>query len=272
MYQDSKPRRRSGLGSGTRHGDSFWREESENTGLKLLTALGWQQGQGLGKEKQGTKNSIKAKLKSNNAGIGQQKKDEGSAFAAVTTQNFNELLKRLNENNSAIESSSSSLIASSSDSDSELNSSSTNLIGSVSRSIARRGLYGRFLLSKDVNKYSSAQKAEIFGKKSPTGEEEKTKISNETKNIQEENSSSLITTTSKISMTDYFKSKRAKSANNEIIITEKKVVDEKVADENENAEDEEERRERKRKRKEMKRAAAAAKLSLRELAGDENCD
>lgn len=56
--------------SATRHGETFWSEESGNFGLKMMKTLGWEQGTGLGKHQQGQQQFLKAKQKQDSRGIG----------------------------------------------------------------------------------------------------------------------------------------------------------------------------------------------------------
>ena len=57
-------------GSAGRHGDSWWAEEKDNVGMKLLKGMGWTDGQGLGKAGQGKTTLVKQFRKKDNAGIG----------------------------------------------------------------------------------------------------------------------------------------------------------------------------------------------------------
>ena len=57
-------------GSAGRHGDSFWKEEQDNIGMKLLKGMGWDAGQGLGKNGQGMATAVKQIRKQDNRGIG----------------------------------------------------------------------------------------------------------------------------------------------------------------------------------------------------------
>ena len=58
-----------------RRGNDFWEEETErkNFGLWYMQQNGWSQGEGLGRQRQGDTNHVKAKVKQNNRGIGSKK-------------------------------------------------------------------------------------------------------------------------------------------------------------------------------------------------------
>jgi hypothetical protein len=52
-------------------------------GQKMLEKLGWQKGQGLGKEKQGMREAIEAKKKEDTLGVSGRRASRQSASAAV---------------------------------------------------------------------------------------------------------------------------------------------------------------------------------------------
>ena len=87
--------------AGCRRGDSFWEEEKErkNFGLKYMNKFGWNQGDGLGKEKQGDINHVKAKRKNDNKGIGCKIRHNDTMFQATMCM-FNDILAGLNNKNS----------------------------------------------------------------------------------------------------------------------------------------------------------------------------
>ena len=82
-------------GSAGRHGGSFWTEEADNVGMKLLKGMGWQDGQGLGKKGQGNTALVKQFRKKDNAGIGGNAGTRDEAFRA-SQDLFNDVLSRLN--------------------------------------------------------------------------------------------------------------------------------------------------------------------------------
>ncbi len=47
----------------SRAGDSFWQEEDDNKGKRLMEKMGWNQGKGLGKSEQGSTGHMKVKQK-----------------------------------------------------------------------------------------------------------------------------------------------------------------------------------------------------------------
>ena len=99
MSGDAK-RFRAVNGSAGRHGESFWVEEQNNVGMRLLKGMGWEQGQGLGKTGQGSTAAIKQRLKKDNAGIGAKANTRDEAFVA-SQDLFSDVLARLNGGGSA---------------------------------------------------------------------------------------------------------------------------------------------------------------------------
>ena len=81
-------------GSASRHGQSFWDEEKDNVGMKLLQGMGWQAGQGLGKDGHGRTDTIKQFKKKDNSGIGSKVGTRDEHFKA-SQELFNDVLSRL---------------------------------------------------------------------------------------------------------------------------------------------------------------------------------
>ena len=81
-------------GSAGRHGQSFWEEEKDNVGMKLLKNMGWTHGQGLGKDGKGCTDAVKQFRKKDNAGIGSKAGTRDEAFKA-SQELFNDVLARL---------------------------------------------------------------------------------------------------------------------------------------------------------------------------------
>ena len=93
MSGDAK-RFRQMYGSAGRHGESFWQEEKDNVGVRLLKGMGWSEGQGLGKDGNGRTVAVKQTRKKDNAGIGSKKDTRDEAFRA-SQDLFNDVLSRL---------------------------------------------------------------------------------------------------------------------------------------------------------------------------------
>jgi len=80
--------------SAGRHGDSFWKEEKDNVGMKLLKSMGWDMGQGLGKDGNGRTSAVKQFRRKDNAGIGATAGTRDEAYRA-SQDLFNDVLSRL---------------------------------------------------------------------------------------------------------------------------------------------------------------------------------
>lgn len=178
-------------GSAGRHGESFWSEEKDNVGLKLLKSMGWGMGEGLGKNNQGRTDAVKQFRKKDNSGIGAGAGTRDEAFRA-SQDLFNGILSRLNgggdEGNSKGESAS------------ELGSAANTVSGMV----AKRHLAGRFRRAKDMSMVGACDMAALLGKTAPVqpkpGEGDADKASAA--------STDPLQNMSTVSMTDYFAKKR----------------------------------------------------------------
>ncbi|KAJ2079701.1 hypothetical protein H4R24_003598 [Coemansia sp. RSA 988] len=71
-----------------------WSQDKNRFGFKMLEKMGWSEGKGLGAKEDGLKEHVKIKLKSNNHGIGADKKTIRNWLA--NADGYSELLDRLN--------------------------------------------------------------------------------------------------------------------------------------------------------------------------------
>ncbi|KAG5685114.1 hypothetical protein PVAND_014311 [Polypedilum vanderplanki] len=177
-------------------------EEKSSFGLKMLEAMGWQKGNGLGKNQQGNKNFIQVRYKNNDFGLGFDGLKDNQW--TQNESNFDSLLKELNS--SQAENS-----ASNSDQDDSLKSKSTKSLEEQSKQSRARIHYKKFTRGKDVFKYSEKDLANIFGKKSLKYEdqpiEEIVKPKKEIEDKPETYKSDLIINTG-VSINDYFNQKK----------------------------------------------------------------
>lgn len=99
---------------GTRHGESFWKEDQEgnNKGSKLMKKMGWKIGNGLGANESGRKQFLRyimshfyhisksyfysVRKRKDNMGLGANANTPDEVFKGVTSM-FDSLLKRLNK-------------------------------------------------------------------------------------------------------------------------------------------------------------------------------
>ncbi|KAJ2707215.1 hypothetical protein FB645_000892 [Coemansia sp. IMI 203386] len=71
-----------------------WSDDKGRFGFKMLEKMGWSEGKGLGANEDGVKEHVKIKLKTNNFGVGADKKNIRNWLA--NADGFSELLNRLN--------------------------------------------------------------------------------------------------------------------------------------------------------------------------------
>jgi len=189
--------------SAGRHGEEFWAQESKsNIGFKLMTAQGWQQGEGLGKGGGGRTNFIRAKKKTDVLGLG-AKQGEDDSWSAMTGL-YNELLQRLSVEGGVHEDGGVSKVAVEEDTSKTLQD-----------YIVKKRLDGRFRKAKDTCGYSENDMAAIMGKKTePTTPKPDqlgyTRAVTAVATVEKkegDDGSGVTTVTSKMSIRDYFQKK-----------------------------------------------------------------
>ena len=119
-----------------------WKKKSkkESFGHKLMSKMGWSDGQGLGKNSDGMLNHISAKVKNNNHGIGCDAKFDREYTAGQ--DEFNAVLKMLNDNDT---------------------SDLANQRREKKRTVTRKALNSRFVKAKDLSAAGAGDMAAIFG-------------------------------------------------------------------------------------------------------------
>lgn len=120
-----------------------WRknEKKNSFGMKMMSKMGWKEGDGLGKDRQGRTKNITATVKNNNFGIGCNAKNADDFVAGQ--DEFNAVLKMLNDNDT-----------------SEL----ANHKRAKKRAIQKKALSSRFVKAKDLSGADSGDLSAIFGK------------------------------------------------------------------------------------------------------------
>ncbi|XP_014207323.1 uncharacterized protein LOC106638582 [Copidosoma floridanum] len=140
-----------------------WSEDSSKFGQKMLEKMGWSSGKGLGAKEQGMVEHVRVKVKNDQVGIGfaKDKDDQWTGHQ----ENFDSFLQNLQKEQ----------FAPTSEENKDKILSGTSL-EEKSKNSLKRVHYKKFTRGKDVNKYSSKDLANIFGKKDlddkPQGAEE----------------------------------------------------------------------------------------------------
>mmetsp|Transcript_4287 Transcript_4287/g.8207 ORF Transcript_4287/g.8207 Transcript_4287/m.8207 type:complete len:248 (-) Transcript_4287:1132-1875(-) len=81
--------------SGPDHRNADWANDSSSFGQKMLLKMGWKQGNGLGKNQQGTSTNLRAVRREENLGIGAKTDLLGDEGFSVTSRNFHGVLATL---------------------------------------------------------------------------------------------------------------------------------------------------------------------------------
>lgn len=81
--------------SGPDHRNSDWANDTSSFGQKMLLKMGWKQGNGLGKNQQGTSTNLRAVRREENLGIGAKTDLLGDEGFSVTSRNFHGVLAAL---------------------------------------------------------------------------------------------------------------------------------------------------------------------------------
>ncbi|KAG8039467.1 hypothetical protein G9C98_008110, partial [Cotesia typhae] len=152
-----------------------WSDDSTKFGQRMLEKMGWTSGKGLGAHEQGVTEHIRVKHKDDQAGLGFSK-DKQEKMWTETQHNFSQLLQQLRAGDSP----------------------------SAAEKYENLSLSG-----KDVNRYSTKDLANIFGKKDLTElpTVEPPTVSSAVEPVGAEDTTAGVLTTKGGSMEDYFKSK-----------------------------------------------------------------
>ena len=195
---------RAQFGSAGRHGESFWKEEADNVGMKMLKGMGWSAGEGLGKEGQGKTALVKQFRKKDNAGIGGQGGTRDQAFLA-SQDLFNDVLSRLNGGDDSAPAGSGQSFGAGAE--------------TVSGHLAKRQMSRRFVRGqngekvgtamKDTRNYGAAAMDEIFGRKRDApAKASAEKAADDDDDDEQACEARPEQRTSSLSLTDYFAQKR----------------------------------------------------------------
>jgi Pin2-interacting protein X1 len=136
-----------------------WAKDKSSFGQRMLAKMGWEEGKGLGKNKQGTVNNLRAVRRAENLGIGASTDLHGEEGFNVTRQNYHGVLEKLKQEHggAAVDKQNNK----SKKTSSKKKSSTTTLAQNrVSAGHARK-----MRESKDLTKKSKEDMAAIFGMK-----------------------------------------------------------------------------------------------------------
>merc|ERR1712226_844639 len=198
-----------------------WKKESQqegtkNIGAKLMRKLGWSDGDGLGKNRQGRKDHITAKVKNNNRGVGCSLKHNKEWVAGQ--DDFNAVLRMLNDDDT---------------------SAFKENKRAQKRAIQRKAMHSKFVKAKDLSSSKKSDIQALFGsagndifsqlkasstpakKPADSSDSDSSEDEGETKPKKEptvmdvEKSAMANTSTSALSCSDYFANKlKLRRANN----------------------------------------------------------
>ncbi|XP_076631799.1 uncharacterized protein LOC143346954 [Colletes latitarsis] len=182
-----------------------WSEDSNKFGQKMLEKMGWTSGKGLGAKEQGITEHVRVSFKNDAAGIGFKKDDLDKAWTEHQ-DSFNDFLQELQKGQSHD-------VTQTEKVKSELSKKSLELKSKHSRA---RVHYQKFVRGKDINKYSSKDIANIFGRKELNidGDSKENRSNNEENSdldpLGAQDNTGGVVTINGGNMTDYFIKKNQK--------------------------------------------------------------
>lgn len=181
-------------GSAGRHGATFWEEEKNNIGMRLLKGMGWETGQGLGKHGNGRVEAVKQFKKKDNAGIGSTAGTRDEAFRA-SQDLFNDVLARLSGGGASA-------------APEEATSDGQNALGSAAKTIqgsmARRQMVRRFCRAEGGGKTAAGAMEEVLGRKKGASGADDSAATDAQEAVGEPDNQQ----TSTVSISDYFAKRR----------------------------------------------------------------
>ncbi|CAJ0593160.1 unnamed protein product [Cylicocyclus nassatus] len=249
----AEPRRKQRLSIDPRN--LQWKNDQDKFSQKLMKKMGWSEGEGLGRNLQGSADHVKLKANYTGKGLGADKLASYDSTWIGHHDDFADLLNALNKNKK-------DCIKVTTEEEKEERAKRISLELS-SKSLRRRIHYQKFTRAKDTSNYTESDRAAILGivhkpeTESPQKEETKEEKS-PTKN-EEDVEMKSNTTVSSMSVGEYFAAKMAamkakrEQGGSEGKIDSVKLEETHVEEEITEQELEEERKERKKKRKEKNR-------------------
>ncbi|KAG0563031.1 hypothetical protein M758_9G189000 [Ceratodon purpureus] len=142
----------------------------ESLAFRLMTQMGWEEGSGLGKNKQGIKSHVRVRQRKDNSGVGTDEQKKAAANWTVNTHIFDNILKNLKVKAAEPETKEDSSDEDSSDDDSVE-------VAPVVKKVARpQGRYKRREGGKLVKGYSATDLNAILGGEKPNDSPQAPKI------------------------------------------------------------------------------------------------
>ncbi|CAJ0593162.1 unnamed protein product [Cylicocyclus nassatus] len=247
----AEPRRKQRLSIDPRN--LQWKNDQDKFSQKLMKKMGWSEGEGLGRNLQGSADHVKLKANYTGKGLGADKLALYDSTWIGHHDDFADLLNALNKNKKE-------KVTTEEEKEERAKRISLEL---SSKSLRRRIHYQKFTRAKDTSNYTESDRAAILGivHKPETESPQKDETKEEKSPIKKEEEVELKsnTTVSSMSVGEYFAAKmaamKAKSeqGGSEDKTGNVKLEDTLVKEEITEQETEEERKEKKKKRKEKKR-------------------
>ena len=173
-----------------------WAEDKSRLGFKLLEKMGWKEGDGLGKNRDGMTEHVKVSLKTDNSGIGATEEAKKERTVCQKTNSFSEILSRLKTNQNEEKSSEGEDVAKKEE------------VKEVKQK-TNRSHHHRRARSKMTSNYSSEDLAAILGK-NPLKDSEEKKTKPEVKPSSTPSIIDPNLSTSTMSSSEYFAKKKSK--------------------------------------------------------------
>uniref|UniRef100_A0A8R1DRK6 G-patch domain-containing protein n=1 Tax=Caenorhabditis japonica TaxID=281687 RepID=A0A8R1DRK6_CAEJA len=231
-----------------------WKNDDQKFSKKLMEKMGWSEGDGLGRNRQGNADAVKLKANHSGKGLGSDKLNDYDSTWISHHDDFADLLAALNKNKEAEPEQTEEEKAVAAEKIS---------IELKSKSIRRRIHYQKFTRAKDTSNYSDSHKQGILGygrlKKDKAEEEVKKEEISDSQESGEDKKEGQ-NTVSTLSVGDYFaakmaaiKAKREAAVNSAGVEPKTEPVEESVEEtEEEKAKRKAEKKERKRLRREQR--------------------
>ena len=151
--------------SGPDKRNEAWANDKSAFGQRMLMKMGWSEGKGLGKNKQGTSSHLRAIRREEGLGIGAKTDTFGDDGFSKTSQNFHGVLAQLHAEHGNAESNKSKKKSKKKKKDSKKEKGEDSSSLTLSKNKVTAGHARKMRESKDLTKKSKEDMAAIFGMK-----------------------------------------------------------------------------------------------------------